>query len=75
MPTAKKATAPVETQAKGAKKAPVAAKSVPVIKAVEAVKPVPVVENPAEPVKATDTAATASATAPAPQDNVLQTTI
>ena len=75
MPTAKKATAPVETQAKGAKKAPVAAKSVPVIKAVEAVKPVPVVENPAEPVKATDTAATASATAPAPQDNVLQTII
>lgn len=73
MPTAKKATAPVETQAKGAKKAPVAAKSVPVIKAAEAVKPVPVVEKPAEPVKAADTAA--SATAPAPQDNVLQTII
>jgi upstream activation factor subunit UAF30 len=72
MPTAKKATAPVETQAKGAKKAPAAAKSVPVIKAAEAVKPVPVVEKPAEPVKAADTS---SATAPAPQDNVLQTII
>lgn len=73
MPTAKKATAPVETQAKGAKKASVAAKSVPVIKAAEAVKPVPVAEKPAEPVKAADTSATASA--PAPQDNVLQTII
>lgn len=72
MPTAKKATAPVETQAKGAKKASVATKSVPVIKATEAVKPVPVVEKPAEPVKAADTS---SATAPAPQDNVLQTII
>lgn len=70
MPTAKKATTPVETQAKGAKKAPVAAKSVPVIKAAEVVKPVPV--KPDEPAKAVD----ATTTVPtAPQENVLQTII
>jgi upstream activation factor subunit UAF30 len=74
MPTAKKATTPVETQAKGAKKAPVAAKSVPVIKAAEVVKPVPVTEKPDEPVKAADTATTAT-TATTPQENVLQTII
>lgn len=70
MPTAKKATAPVETQAKGAKKAPVTTKSVPVIKATEVVKPVPV--KPDEPVKAADATTTVPA---APQENVLQTII
>ena len=74
MHTAKTATTPVETQAKGAKKAPVAAKSVPVIKAAEVVKPVPVTEKPDEPVKAADTATTAT-TATTPQENVLQTII
>ena len=72
MPAAKKATTSVETQAKGAKKTPVAAKSVPVIKATEAVKPVPVTEKPDEPVKAVDTA---TATATTSQENVLQTII